>query len=337
MKASWPSCWRKGAVCRSPRYGKTRRSSPTSLRHSGAAGRHDRGRMLKLVPRTSTRGQHMPIDSFLRTLAQIGSKAIGVVLSGTATDGTLGVKAIKRKAASPSPRIRPRPGTTACAQRHRLRVCGLVLRPDEIARELCRLSRHPYVIAAARGASVRAATFSAEGGGWPQGDPGITSQDYRTTSARTSQRRSIGGSRGAWPSSMSRRWRITRATSKAVGRGAGPISGLSDHGHFIFPRPGDLPGPVRISSPAEGSATGAPIRVWVPGCATGEEVYSIVICLLERAGELKANSSFQVFATDLSESALEKARAGKYWRTSLRTCRRSACSGSSPMWTAVIR
>ena len=52
--------------------------------------------------------------------------------------------------------------------------------------------------------------------------------------------------------------------------------------------------------------------MWVPGCATGEEVYSIAICLLERAGELSRNPSLQIFATDLSESALEKARAGLY-------------------------
>ena len=79
---------------------------------------------------------------------------------------------------------------------------------------------------------------------------------------------------------------------------------------------------------------GAPVRVWVPGCATGEEVYSIVICLLEAAAEQGTSPSFQVFGTDLSESAVEKARSGRYLRTSPRTSRRHACSGSSPRWTA---
>lgn len=52
--------------------------------------------ILKLVPRTKTGGQHMPIDYFLRTLAAVqGSRAIGVILSGMASDGTLGLKAIK--------------------------------------------------------------------------------------------------------------------------------------------------------------------------------------------------------------------------------------------------
>jgi two-component system CheB/CheR fusion protein len=62
----------------------------------------------------------------------------------------------------------------------------------------------------------------------------------------------------------------------------------------------------------KGRAPGSPIRVWVPGCATGEEVYSIVICLLEAAEEAKGNPTFQVFGTDLSESAVERARAGRY-------------------------
>ncbi len=53
-----------------------------------------------------------------------------------------------------------------------------------------------------------------------------------------------------------------------------------------------------------------PLRVWVPGCATGEEVYSIAMCLLEQAAELSRNPTLQIFATDLSESALSKAREG---------------------------
>jgi two-component system CheB/CheR fusion protein len=57
---------------------------------------------------------------------------------------------------------------------------------------------------------------------------------------------------------------------------------------------------------------GAPVRVWVPGCATGEEVYSIVICLLEAVAEQGTSPSFQIFGTDLSESAVEKARSGRY-------------------------
>ncbi len=62
----------------------------------------------------------------------------------------------------------------------------------------------------------------------------------------------------------------------------------------------------------EGKGAGDPIRVWVPGCATGEEAYSIAILLLEEADRQEIRSEIQVFASDLDESALAVAREGRY-------------------------
>jgi two-component system CheB/CheR fusion protein len=56
----------------------------------------------------------------------------------------------------------------------------------------------------------------------------------------------------------------------------------------------------------------APIRVWVPGCSTGEEAYSIAMALLEFLGDRAGSTPIQVFATDLAEGAIERARAGLY-------------------------
>jgi two-component system CheB/CheR fusion protein len=56
----------------------------------------------------------------------------------------------------------------------------------------------------------------------------------------------------------------------------------------------------------------APIRVWVPGCSTGEEVYSLAICLSEFLEHARLQSPVQMFGTDLSEAAIAKARAGTY-------------------------
>jgi two-component system CheB/CheR fusion protein len=61
-----------------------------------------------------------------------------------------------------------------------------------------------------------------------------------------------------------------------------------------------------------GHAPGRPIRVWVAGCAGGEETYSIAIALLETLGEAAAETPIQIFATDLSEKSIAKARAGLY-------------------------
>ena len=56
----------------------------------------------------------------------------------------------------------------------------------------------------------------------------------------------------------------------------------------------------------------APVRVWVPACATGEEAYSIAILLIERFTETKSTPNLQIFASDLDEEALRFARAGIY-------------------------
>ena len=62
----------------------------------------------------------------------------------------------------------------------------------------------------------------------------------------------------------------------------------------------------------ENRSNDLPIRIWVPGCSTGEEVYSIAINLVEYLGETQSNISVQIFGTDISELVIEKARAGIY-------------------------
>src|SRR4029077_4378635 len=96
--------------------------------------------------RTEARGQHRPIDLFLRSLAEErGHKAIGVILSGSATDGTLGCEEIKAAggitfAQDDSAQHDSMPRSAAAAGRGEL-----VLSPADIARELARIARHPYV------------------------------------------------------------------------------------------------------------------------------------------------------------------------------------------------
>ncbi len=66
-----------------------------------------------------------------------------------------------------------------------------------------------------------------------------------------------------------------------------------------------------------GRATQDPIRIWVPGCASGEEVYSILIALTEHLSNINQPIPVQVFGTDLSEPAIQKARAGVYVQNSV--------------------
>jgi two-component system CheB/CheR fusion protein len=60
-----------------------------------------------------------------------------------------------------------------------------------------------------------------------------------------------------------------------------------------------------------------PLRIWIAGCATGEEAYSMAICLQEQLGDRSAAMTIQIFATDISETAIAKARTGIYAPTEL--------------------
>lgn len=75
--------------------------------------------------------------------------------------------------------------------------------------------------------------------------------------------------------------------------------------------------PIIVNSKKEGE----PIRIWVAGCSTGEEVYSIAICLKELLGNkfsYKGNQGVQIFATDIREPAIVKARNGIYTKTEVK-------------------
>jgi two-component system CheB/CheR fusion protein len=63
---------------------------------------------------------------------------------------------------------------------------------------------------------------------------------------------------------------------------------------------------------SQNKASDVPIRIWVAGCLTGEEVYSIAICLLEFFSDRATVPPIQIFATDISEFAISKARSGFY-------------------------
>jgi len=103
--------------------------------------------MLQLVPRTEAGGQHLSINTFLRSLAESrAAGAMGVILSGTAADGTLGLHAIKAEGGMT---FAQEPSTAQFAGMPQSAIdagcVDFVGSPEEIARELARMSRHPYV------------------------------------------------------------------------------------------------------------------------------------------------------------------------------------------------
>jgi two-component system CheB/CheR fusion protein len=273
---------------------------------------------LKLVPRSGNGSAHMPIDSFLRTLADAqGSQGIAVILSGMASDGTLGLAAIK---AGGGITFAQEPGSAIRQDMPRNAIAGgcvdFVLPPERIAQELTRLGRHPYLSPGEEGVPPPTAATGA-------GDDDsafatilsllkkTTGVDFEAYKKATLQRR------------VARRMAVNRVETMAdyarrLQDDEGEAEALYDdclisvtsffRDPDVFEALSDNLLPVLL----QGRPPESPLRVWVPGCATGEEAYSIAICLLEQAGGMAGNPSFQIFATDLSESALKKARAGVY-------------------------
>ena len=317
-----------------------------------AAGR------LKLRPRPKTRTPHRPIDSFFESLAlDHHERAIGVVLSGTASDGTLGLEAIKAEggitfAQDDSAKYNSMPRSAVAAG-----CVDLVLSPTSIAQELARIAKHPYIAGqsfelTARGPEdVDEATAHRENNSSvPSGGneslqkvftsvhdergraDGIESNaergeddGYRTTLSLL--RHHTGVDFSLYKSStiqrrISRRLVINRQNS------------LQDYAKFLRGNTKELDAlcadvlinvtsffrnteafealqrevlPELLKRPGDD-----PIRVWVPGCSTGQEAYSIAISFMESAEKLPRGRNIQVFATDLNEKVLDKARYGLY-------------------------
>ena len=275
--------------------------------------------VLQLGPRLLVHGQHLPIDNFFRSLAErVGQRAIGVVLSGTASDGTEGCRAIKAAGGLTFAQDEESAKYDSMPRSAIESGCiDFVLTPKDIARELGGVSQHPYVTRVlsngkdeSRGmvGSDLDALF-----GLLRESTGVDFTNYKHT---TLQRR------------IRRRMLVHK------------VEKLRDYLRFIGKKPEELDELYRdllihvtgfFREPAaflalrkhvypklfEGRKSDNPIRVWVAGCSTGEEAYSIAITLLEYLWGHSRNISqaamaIQIFATDISDTALDRARTGQY-------------------------
>jgi two-component system CheB/CheR fusion protein len=271
-------------------------------------------RVLKLSPRGQIAGQHMPIDVFLRSLAQdCRSSAIGVILSGAGSDGSLGLQAVKEAggvtfAQEPATAEFASMPQTADASAH----VDFVLPPGGIAAELARIARDPHF----------AVVQPTEPGRSPQeGNAGIdailtvmnetTGIDFSLYRETTVQRRIT--RRLALRNIASVEGYLTLLKKDPGERGLLQRDLLISVTSF-FRDPGSFAALTRLVFPAivRDRTAATPIRIWVPGCATGEEAYSIAISLQEYLREQDVAFPLQIFASDISEEAIEKARSGKY-------------------------
>jgi two-component system, chemotaxis family, CheB/CheR fusion protein len=263
---------------------------------------------LQLFPREG-RGAPHPIDQFFRSLAvEQRHRAIGVVLSGTATDGTLGLGEIKAE------------GGITFAQDETAQHEGMphsaiasgcvdfVLAPAEIAREIALIGQHPYAVTEAEAHDTDERSNLAQ---VVQLLLDITGVDFTGYKFNTLYRR------------VTRRMVFQK------------MSGLAEYIQYLRQTPAELDAlyqDILISVTSffrdsesfetlkrtvfprllKDRSRHDPVRLWTLGCSTGEEAYSLAIAFMEAAEAAGSSVPVQLFASDLNAAGIEKARAGVY-------------------------
>lgn len=266
---------------------------------------------LHRMEQDAKRSPHLPIDSFLRSLAaDQKEKAICIILSGTGADGTLGLKAIKGES-----------GMAMVQQVESAKYAGMP--SSAIATGLADFvvpaaEMAPHLVAYARGPYLSAARAEEAPGDFPESMQKIfvllrsrTGHDFSAYKPNTIRRR------------IERRMNLHQAHSPA------------QYVRFLQGNPHELDilfkellisvtnffrDPEAFESLAENALpeliasrpVGYTFRIWVPGCATGEEVYSLAIVLRECIERAKRPCDVQVFGTDLDGDAIETARLAQY-------------------------
>lgn len=276
---------------------------------------------LVLAPRAGF-GRHMPGDAFFKSLAEArGEHSIGVVLSGGDSDGALGIRAIKRRggttfaqepATARFPSMPNNAIDTGCVD--------FVLSPKQIALEIVRLRDHPYFRADAiarapeTGADLEAPNEEAQLARLFRTLRSAHGVDFAHYKRSTLKRR------------LARRMALQRTNDLEEYVAlveTDPTEAASLYQDFLirvtefFRDPESFDGLRREVFPAV-CAKRSPkeaIRIWVPGCSTGEEVYSVAIALVEFLGDRATLGGIQIFGTDVSETAIEQARSGLYLDT----------------------
>ncbi|MDO8366675.1 MAG: CheR family methyltransferase [Saprospiraceae bacterium] len=269
---------------------------------------------IQLLPRKKIKSSNLSIDVLFSSLAETHKEnVVGIVLSGSAHDGTRGLKEIKQAggitfAQDDSAKFSSMP-QSAIAEG----VVDFVMSPKEVALELNWMSEHPLV----RRPAVKHI---------PENEIENNNPDLRTILQLIRKRKGVDFSHykmNTIKRRMLRRMLVHKI--KTIKQYAGFLEQnekevdllyqdllinvsdfFRDTEAFALLKSDVLPKLLKNKAPEE------PLRIWVAACATGEEVYSIAILLFEIQGSKGINFPFQIFASDLSAEALNVARNGEY-------------------------
>ncbi|WGV24338.1 chemotaxis protein CheB [Halotia branconii] len=272
------------------------------------------GGMLRLQPRLTTRGVAMTVDDFFFSLAEDrASKAIAVVLSGGDADGARGLEVVKAVGGitfaqcQDTARVSSMPNTAIASG-----SVDFIMTPQEIAQKLAEISHHPYINRPIPEISLEPQIESTDAlakiFSLLRTNTGVDFSHYKQT---TLKRRIL------------RRMILYKLES------------LEDYVRYLQDNPAEVTALYQdvlicvtsfFRDPeafealkkkvfpilTKGRTLDSPIRIWIAGCSTGEEAYSLAICFLEYLTEQKINLPIQIFATDVNEVAIDQARNAVY-------------------------
>ena len=285
--------------------------------------------VLILSPRDEKPALHMPIDEFFVSLAERQKQgAVGVLLSGLASDGTLGLKAIKvaggiTMAQDDSARFRNMPNGAISEG-----VVDLVISPKVMADELNRLSQRADIFRQTAEADEEneAALATADSG---EADDAPEADALRTVFQLL--RRAVGVDFSQYKLTTIRRRIVRRMLLYR-------LDTVSDYARYLRDHPAEATvlyndllinvttffrdteamnfvGNVLLPQLLKDRSGREPLRIWIPACSTGQEAFSLAILLMEAIGNERLGFSVHIFATDLSEPAIAKARLGTYTKS----------------------
>ena len=271
---------------------------------------------LALIRRTQR--PNVAIDQFFESLAEAcGSRGIGVLLSGTGSDGTAGLRAIKAAGGltfaqdEESAKFAEMPRNAI-----RSGFVDAVRSPREIASEIRHIVDHPYI----RRPMTESETERAAKSEYEKADDlgriflslrkqmGVDFTGYKLGTLNRRIQRRMALHRMTKLSQYARFLRNNKKEIEAL------FDDLLINVTRFFRDPQVFTALRKRFLPAimKNKDRHGELRAWVPGCATGEEVYSLAICILETLGERASEMRIQIFGTDLSEAMIDHARAGIY-------------------------
>jgi two-component system CheB/CheR fusion protein len=264
------------------------------------------------VARPAETGLRTPVDAFFRSLAQDqGEAAVGIILSGTGTDGTSGLRAIKEHGgltlaqAPETARYESMPESAIAA--------GLVdaaLPVEEMPARLLSYARHLADIQRGEAEQLDAEVAARL--------PAVCASLQRHTGHDFSHYKE-----GTLVRRIGRRIRIQNSTSvvdylqrleRDAGEAESLVRDLSIGVTHFFRDAEVFQALAKLCLPAmlDGGDPSAPARIWVPGCASGEEAYAIAILAREHLLRRQATRAVQIFATDIDSELVATARHGRY-------------------------